>query len=176
MNPLYWIFIAALIFFAIYRRVRRNIGWQLLRTKRMKVRIVIFLVIGALFLTGGAAHPVSLISDAAGILVGTVLAFYSSKITRFEQRDEHLYYMPNVWIGAAVSLLFIGRLLFRMFSLYSDGALQGTSSDSAQSMSQAMGNSWTAGLLLIMFAYYTLYYFILLSNHKKLDNSVEHTD
>lgn len=176
MNPIYWLFIAALILFAIYRRVRRNIGWQLLRTKRIKVRIIIFLVIGGLFLAESAAHPVSLASDLCGIAVGAALAFYSSKITRFKQRDEHWYYMPNVWIGTAVSLLFIGRLLFRMFSLYSSGALQGTSSDSAQSMSQMTGSSWTAGLLLIMFAYYAIYYFILLRNHKTFANTVENTD
>lgn len=173
MIHIYWVFIAALILYGIYRRIRRNIGWQMLRERKMKIRIVIFLIVGALFLAVSASHPVSLISDAAGIAAGAILAFYSSKVTRFERRNEHWYYMPNVLIGSIVSLLFIGRLFFRLFGLYSNGVLQGTSSQSAQHMNQAIGSSWTAGLLLIMFAYYAIYYFILLRQHKKFANPVE---
>ena len=43
------ILMGALVLFAIYRRVRRNIGRQAVSVKRMQFRVGILCVIGALF-------------------------------------------------------------------------------------------------------------------------------
>lgn len=163
--------IAALILFSIYRRVRRNIGWQELRQGNLMFRTILLLVVGLLFVSGAVSHPISLISDILGILIGVALAYYSATITNFEQREGRLYYRPNTWIGSTVTVIFLARLFYRFYSLYSQGGFssyQQGQSNGFQNMSGAIGNSWTAGLMLIMFAYYVIYYFLLLRKKKHL--------
>jgi hypothetical protein len=163
--------IAALILFSIYRRVRRNIGWQELRQGNLMFRTILFLVVGLLFVSGAVFHPISLISDILGILIGVALAHYSATITNFEQREGRLYYRPNTWIGSTVTVIFLARLFYRFYSLYSQGGFssyQQGQTNGFQNMSGTIGNSWTAGLMLIMFAYYVIYYFLLLRKQKRL--------
>lgn len=165
------IIIGALIIFSIYRRVRRNIGWQELRQGNLWFRTMLFLIIGLLFTAGSIAHPISLISDIVGIVIGISLAYYSATITNFEHRDGRLYYRPNTWIGSAVTVLFLARLFYRFYSMYNLGVFSGNQQMQAnnfQNMSSVMGNSWTAGLMLIMFAYYAIYYIILIRKQKHL--------
>ncbi|HWJ78003.1 MAG TPA: hypothetical protein VNR61_07990 [Niallia sp.] len=166
------IIISALLVFVIYRRVRRNIGWQQLIQRKLIRRIFIFLIIGMLLISGGALHPINLISDFIGILIGIALAYYGSKMTNFEKRDGYWYYRPNTWIGSAVSAIFFLRLIYRIYNLYILGDLsklqqQGQDND-FQNISYAVGNSWTSGLMLIMFAYYVTYYLIIFRKQKEL--------
>lgn len=170
--------IVLLIAFSVYRRIRRNIGWQVLIPRRLYARAFIFIIIGLLLLGVGAVHPVSLISDIIGIVVGASLAYYGIRLTQFEWRESHWYFQPNTWIGGTVIVLFLGRLSYRFYSMYALGIFnsQGTSvattsSSQMNQMSSFSGASWTAGLLLIMFAYYVLYYFLLLHKEKTLKAS-----
>lgn len=167
------IIIVALILFSIFRRVRRNIGWQELNSGRMMFRVVIFLVIGVLFLIGGAVHPISLISDVVGVLLGVILAFYSAGLTRFEQREKSLYYRPNTWIGSIVIAIFLIRFIYRFATIFVQGNLTGGGKEGMQNFSYTIGNSWTAGFMLIMFAYYVFYYIILIRKQKQLAHSGE---
>lgn len=162
--------IIALIMFSIYRRVRRNIGWQQLNQGKMTFRIVLFVIVGLIFFAEGIFHPISLVSDIVGILLGSILAFYSVTLTNFEQREERLYYRPNIWIGAIVTFIFLARFLYRFYGIFSSGALNGLKQGQANSMQNlsALGNSWTSGLMLIMFAYYVIYYVILLKKQKHI--------
>lgn len=163
------IVIVALILFSMYRRVRRNIGWQPLNPGSLKFRRILFVAIGLLFFVEGASHPVSLISDIAGLALGAGLAFYSAGITDFDFRDGKMLYRPNIWIGSVVTLLFIVRFLARFYGLFASGALNGAGqANSMQNMGYTVGNSWTAGLLLIMFAYYAVYYSIIMNKQKEI--------
>jgi disulfide bond formation protein DsbB len=170
------VIIIALILFSIYRRVRRTIGWQELNSKGMMFRVVLFLVIGLIFLVEGALHPVSLISDIVGVLLGIILAVYSAGMTRFEQREKRWYYRPNTWIGSIVTALFIIRFIFRFSGILTQGnlsSLQSGQQAGMQNFGSTMGNSWTAGLMLIMFAYYVIYYMILIRKQKQLGQAAE---
>ena len=162
--------------FAIYRRIRRTVGSQPLKIKRLRVRIIIFLVIGLIFLVSGVMHPISLISDLVGCVIGAVLAYYGAGLTRYEQRDNTWYFQPNPWIGGVVVVLFLGRFLYRFYEMYSLGLLNGTGSTSESSLHQMnmlSGTSWTSGLLLIMFAYYIVYFILLMRKEKELNGSIE---
>lgn len=173
------IIIVGLLLFSIFRRVRRNIGWQPLELGKLRWRTAIFFIIGLLFLIEGAFHPISLLSDAVGILVGTLLAYYGAGMTRFEQRDNRWYYRPNTWIGSMVIVIFFARLLYRFYEMYlltKSGGLQGAQAGSLKNMGYDVGNPWTAGLLIIMFAYYVTYYIYLLRNQKHLSQSGQKTD
>jgi len=168
--------IGALILFSIYRRVRRTIGWQALNPKNMVFRVGILSVLGLVFLAEGALHPISLISDLVGVLLGAVLAFYGAGMTRFEQREKRWYYRPNTWIGSIVTAIFLIRFIYRFSGILSLGnanGLQGGQNAGMQNLSNTVGNSWTAGLMLIMFAYYVIYYIILIRKQKQLAYSGE---
>ncbi|MEH7117307.1 hypothetical protein V7128_07775 [Neobacillus vireti] len=169
------VIIIALFIFGIYRRVQRNIGWQELNTRKLVIRTCIFLIIGLLFLSGGLTHPVNLLSDIAGILVGVLLAYYGAVLTTFEKREKHFYYRPNIWIGSTVTFIFLARLAYRVYRMYKSGILTDTASQQQasgyQNLSAAFGNSWSSGLLLIMFAYYIFYYLILLKKKKQFSQS-----
>lgn len=170
------VIIACLILFSIYRRVRRNIGWQELQPRKLQVRIALFLVIGLLFFVEGAGQPISLISDAAGILFGGILAYFSAGITLFEERAGRRYYRPNTWIGGLVIAVFLGRFSYRFYEIYQlmkSGALAGAKTDGLQNIGYTIGNSWTAGLMLIMFSYYAVYYLFLVHKQKNLANQEE---
>jgi len=160
------IVIIIIIALFLYRRVRRNIGWQLLKKKTMWFRIVLFLVIGLLFLMEGSLHLVSFLSDVVGIVAGGILAFYSVNLTVLEEREGRLYYRTNIWIGSIVTGIFLARFIYRFYGIFSGGTIQQGQTNGWQSM-YTFGNSWTTGLMLIMFAYYIIYYMILLKKEKQ---------
>ncbi|WEG13226.1 hypothetical protein PU629_02350 [Pullulanibacillus sp. KACC 23026] len=167
-----YIIIIALIAWSIYRRVRRNIGWQLLYRGNLVFRIILFTVVGLLFFAEGVVHPISLISNIAGILVGCILAYYGITLTKLEQREGRVYYLPNIWIGSIVTVIFLARFIYRFYGLFSSGVMSGQSSN-MQNMGMTMGNSWTSGLMLIMFAYYIIYYVVLMKKEKRLEKAVD---
>ena len=43
------------------------------------------------------------------ITMGIILAYYSSAMTYFEQRDGRWYYRPNLWFGGTVIAIFMAR-------------------------------------------------------------------
>ncbi|MED3622934.1 CcdC protein domain-containing protein [Neobacillus thermocopriae] len=164
------IMMIALIILSIFKMIRRNIGWQPLNQGLMLFRIVLFFSIGLIFLVEGVFHPISFISDVVGILLGSILAFYSVSVTHFEQREKRLYYRPNIWIGSIVILLFLVRFIYRFYGIVTGGALdlvQQKQANGIQNFSSVLGNSWTAGLMLIMFAYYSIYYILLLKKQRE---------
>jgi len=61
---------------------------------------------------------------AAGVAAGAGLGVAALKRTNFEPVDGALYYTPNAQIGLFVSLLFVGRLLWRMIQVWSQHGAQ----------------------------------------------------
>jgi hypothetical protein len=164
------IIIGALILFSIYRRVRKSIGWQQINQGKMMFRMALSFIVGILFLVEGGFHPTNIISDVVGILIGVIIAYYSSLKTDFEQRDGHWYFRPNKWYGGVVIALFFGRFVYRFYEMYTQGAFSGANGgqkEGFQNFGAAVGPSWTTGLILIMFAYYIVYYIALLGKQKK---------
>lgn len=118
----------------MYGRVKRNIGRQYLGKWRPWVTLTIFPVIIVLISLSAFAHPMRLASMLGGIVAGAVLGVFGTRHTRFENTPEGIYYTPNAHIGIALSVLFIGRVLWRMFQLYSmDPDAQPNPSDFASS-------------------------------------------
>lgn len=137
-----------LLLFIIYRRTRRNIGWQKLNKRKLLVRAFIFLIIGLSLLKVGISHPINLISDFIGILIGSSLAYYGSKKTSFEKRQGDWYFRPNIWIGTAVTVIFFVRLIYRIYSLASleDFSKLQRQANGLQNIEYGVGNSWGSGL------------------------------
>jgi len=155
---------APLMAFAVYRRVRGSFGRQPIRTTKMKVRIGIFAVVIALAMTSGLQG----IRLAEGVLGGAVLGaglatFLGLRLTRFEAGEGHDFYIPNPWVGGALTALLLGRLAWRFIVLAP--AMAG---GAAAAQVPAAGNSpLTMAVVGLTLGYYLAYYAGILVHHRR---------
>jgi hypothetical protein len=112
----YFLF-GGLFAWGIYRRMRRNIGRQKLRPGRVIFSIVIFSIVSVLFLGMSLQQTHLMLGIVGGLAIGVALGFLGLRLTRFETNNEGHFYTPNTHIGVALSLLFVGRLLYRFWVL-----------------------------------------------------------
>jgi hypothetical protein len=153
--------IAAMVVFAIYRRLRRSFGRQQLRPRRMVLRIAILLVLGASLIPAAMRSGEFLVAEAGGAAAGVALALWGAERTRYVKYDGRLYYVPHTYTGIAVSLLVLGRVVYRGVDIYTTGA------DSAQH--SAVRNPLTVALLFVLIGYYVFYYSRVLWRSKHLN-------
>jgi cytochrome b561 len=109
---------AAFVALAIYRRVRRNIGRQPVQPARMRTRMVMLGVIGALFTLSAMRHVDLIAALLAGVAMGAGLAWFGLRHTKFEKTDQGDFYTPHTYIGLAVSLLLLARIAYRFIAIY----------------------------------------------------------
>ena len=158
--------VAPLMALAVYRRVRGSFGRQPIRTKRMSVRVGIFAVIACLTLTSGL-QDIRLAEGAlGGLIVGAGLALVGLRLTRFESNAGGAdFYVPNPWIGAALTALLLGRMAWRFLVLapmFSQGA------DAVPAHTPAPGNSPLTMLVIgLTIGYYMAYYAGVLFHHRR---------
>jgi len=108
-----------LIGYRVYRRFRSNIGRQTVQHTRMVVRLCILAAVVALFGAIAMRSMPALEAAGGGLLAGVLLAVLGLRLTRFESDANGRYYTPNPYIGAGVTLLLVGRLVYRMTLMYS---------------------------------------------------------
>jgi len=169
----FWpLLIAALVVFGVYRRLRRNLGQQLLQPIRMQVRIVLLLIIGCLLLPVALRSMALMSALLAGVAAGVALALWGAARTRFLKIDNQLYYVPHTYTGIAVSLLFLGRLIYRLLQVYGGAtATQGAglySADQAFAPASMARSPLTIGLFFVLMGYYVFYYTLVLRNSKRV--------
>jgi hypothetical protein len=159
-----WAFVA-LMCFAVYRRLRRNFGRQALRPARLGVRIGLFALVCLALAPRSISSGSSLLASLAGAAGGIAIAVFASRHTRFEWQGGQLYYLPHTYSGVAISLLLVGRILYRLISVYATGGpdFAGTAAVSPDSMVQG---PLTLGLLFVVVGYYVYYFSHLLWKSK----------
>ena len=152
-NVLPFLIMIPLIAWRMYSRVKRNIGRQTLSKRRPWITIVIFPLLIVLLSLGAYSHhrPALFAAMAGGIIGGIVLGFYGNKHTKFEATPEGLFYTPNAHIGIALSVLFIGRVVYRMFVLYS------MNPHAPQSPDDFAASPLTLGIFGLLAGYYVTY-------------------
>nr|WP_243853007.1 DUF1453 domain-containing protein [Luteibacter anthropi] len=158
------ILIGGLVAFAIYRRVRGSFGRQPIRTRRMTGRVVLFGVIALLILSSGLQDIRLAEGGFAGLLVGGALGLLGLRLTRFELgTGGQDCYIPNPWIGAALTALLLGRLAWRFLVLAPMfGGAQ------AHPHAPAPGNSpLTMVIAGLTIGYYMAYYIGILMHHRR---------
>jgi hypothetical protein len=167
--------LAALVVFVIYRRFRRNFGRQLLSPGRMKYRVVILAVVGCLLLPTALRSGQYLAAIFAGAASGVGLALWGSERTRFVMYNERLHYVPHTYTGIAVSLLFLGRLVYRFAQVYSGthgsaGAHAVNAADPLQPFAAAsmVRSPLTVAIVFVLIGYYVCYYSWVLWKSKHL--------
>ena len=97
----------------VFRRVQRQFGRQPFTPKRQIARLVFLVVAMAalLFLAvsvDGFALPIG-----ACLAAGAAIGLVNLRLTRFEWSEGGDYYYPHPYIGAVLSLLLVGRLIYR---------------------------------------------------------------
>lgn len=170
--------IAALVVLAIYRRLRRSFGRQPLRPKRMTVRMVLLAVVACLLLPEALRSSEFLAADLAGAALGVGLGIWGARRTRFLMHDGRLHYVPHTYAGIAVSLLFLGRLAFRLVEVYAQahvshaaGAAAATAVDASHAAFAPAGmvkSPLTAGVFFVLAGYYLCFYGWVLRKAKHL--------
>jgi hypothetical protein len=115
-----WLVVAVFVGWRIYIRLKRNIGEQQFRPKRLKFYTVVFSLatVGCGVLSVG--HQPVMLGWLAGTVLGVGLGWLSLRLTTFSTVAAGRFYTPNAHIGIGLSLLFIGRLLYRVFAIYSN--------------------------------------------------------
>jgi hypothetical protein len=162
--------IAIIAVFLIYRRLRRSFGRQIVSHGRMGIRIGLLLVLGASLLPAALQGAEFLAAELGGLVVGVVLGMWGARHTRYVTLEGRLHYVPHTITGVAVSLLFIGRLVYRLVEVYSIERASGGTLDPGQAFaSPAMVKSpLTIGLLFVVVGYYVCYYSLVLWKSKRI--------
>jgi hypothetical protein len=170
---------AALVVFAIYRRFRRNFGRQPLRPGRMTLRIVLLAVVACLLLPAALRSAQFLGAELAGAGLGIALGVWGAQRTRFLMHGGKLHYVPHTYTGIAVSLLFLGRLAFRLMQVYGGAhaghvanaaAAGANAADPSQAFAPAsmVQSPLTVGVFFVLAGYYLCYYGWVLWKSKHL--------
>jgi len=128
-----------------YRRIRGSFGRQPWRPVRTGLRIGVLAVAGLLMASAAVFVPGASLPVAAGATVGLLLGLLALRHTRAGWHLGQRCYTPNPWIGAALSVLLVARLAWRMGS----GVIGGGSAQFAQQASPL-----TLGLGATLIAYY----------------------
>jgi hypothetical protein len=148
-----WVF-ALLIPLALYRRLKRTFGRQPLAPTRMIVRIAIFLLLAVVLTLGARRYA---LQELGGVALGAALALWGASRTRFETENGRRYYIPHTYTGIAVTLLFVGRLIYR---LAQSSSVLGAAGDTAPTAGPkaAMQSPLTIAIFFVLIGYYVCYY------------------
>lgn len=147
--------IAALVVWAVYRRLRRSFGRQRVREGFMWLRIGILTAAAAAVATVTVRDVSLLLALLAGMACGAALGFVGLRYTKFQVQSDGRFYTPHTYIGVAVSALFFGRLLYRFLAVY-DGTLPGAAA--SRGFAGYQGSPFTLAVFGALVGYYVLYY------------------
>ena len=163
---------AALVVWSVYRRLRRSFGKQRLRPVQMSIRIGMFLLIGALLLPSmlhaNALSTTYLESLLGGLIAGVALAIFGASRTRYLREQGQLYFVPHTYTGLAVSLLFLGRLVYRFVQVYSIQSAPHGDASPGYAAASLVNSPLTFGLFYVLVGYYVCYYGVVLWKSKHL--------
>ncbi|MFL6709243.1 MAG: hypothetical protein ACJ8HI_13655 [Massilia sp.] len=109
------------VLWRVYQRIKRLMTRQRSQAWRHWVGVVLFPVLLIVLGLAAAAHPLALAGMAAGVAAGVALAFVGLRRTVYERIGADFFYTPSAHIGILVSLLFLGRLLYRGYEFYFAG-------------------------------------------------------
>jgi MFS family permease len=94
--PVVPVVIGGLLAWRVYRRLRRHIGQQPLRPRRIITSIVIFSVLCVVFFINYAQFTEVLLGLGGGLLLGALLGLLSLRLTKFETTDLGHFYTPKI--------------------------------------------------------------------------------
>lgn len=156
----------ALVTLLLVRRIQRSIGFQKYRESNLITRIVLFVLVGALLLSGSVINPSILIPDSIGIIGGLVLAYIATNHAKFEKRGNGLYFKTHIWVEVVIIALFIARFAYRMY-MFKDLFQPDESPQDMQARMQTMRDPFTGAVIFAFCTYYIGYFAFILKEGKK---------
>jgi hypothetical protein len=117
-SPIVAAVLVPFVLWRVYQRVKRLMVRQRSQPWRHWIAAILFPVILIGMGTAALAHPTALAGMAAGVAIGAALGLLALRRTVYETIGGAFFYTPNAHIGILVSLLFIGRLLYRGYEFY----------------------------------------------------------
>ncbi|OOG40195.1 DUF1453 family protein [Rhodanobacter sp. C05] len=153
-----------LLAWIVWRRVSRQFGRQPIQRKRMIARIAIFAVIGCLLSLAGL-HSIQLLEGLlVGVLIGALIGMVGLRLTRFEVDPvKGDCYVPNPWIGALLTVLLLGRLIWKVMQMQQVSA-------AAQAAGYPPSYAYSPLTMLViglLVGYYIVYFSGLLIHHRR---------
>ncbi len=110
------------------------VGRQRLSIVRPWITLIVFPLLVALLVATAFTHIERLALLCVGLVAGGALAIYGLRKTKFEPTPQGLFYTPNAHLGIALSLLFVGRIIYRFIEVYAlNPSVVHTSADFARS-------------------------------------------
>jgi Na+/proline symporter len=143
--------LAPLLVWRIYVRFRRMSSRQRLSRVRPWITLIIFPTIVLLLAYATHWHFERLLWLAGGLVFGSLLGVYGLRWTHFESTPQGLFYTPHAHLGIALSLLLVGRMLYRLIELY---ALDPRASHGAPQFAQS---PLTLAIIGLLAGYYCTY-------------------
>jgi len=140
-----------LLVWRVHSRFRRMVGRQRLSRIRPWVTLVIFPLLIGLLCFAAHAHVERLWWLAGGVSIGSLLGVYGLRKTRFEPTKKGLFYTPNAHLGIALSLLFVGRIIYRLVEVYA------VTPDMPHGMDDFARSSLTLAVFGLLAGYYIAY-------------------
>ena len=123
-TPLVAAVLVPFVMWRVYQRVKRLMVRQRSQAWRHWVSLVLFPALLVMLGVVALAHPSVLAGMAAGIAAGAALGVLGLRKTKYERIGSEFFYTPNAHIGILVSMLFVGRLLYRGYEFYVLGTAQ----------------------------------------------------
>jgi hypothetical protein len=110
------------VLWRVYQRIKRLMVRQRSQAWRHWIGVVLFPLLLVVIGLSAWHNPLALAGMAAGVAAGIALAVVGLRRTVYERIGSDFFYTPSAHIGILVSLLFLGRLLYRGFEFYFVGA------------------------------------------------------
>ena len=142
--------LAPLLAWRIYARVRKMVGRQRLSPVRPWLTLIFFPLIVVSLAVATQWHPERMLALSGGLLAGALLGVYGLRHTRFESTPQGLFYTPHAHLGIALSLLLVGRVVYRLVERYG----LGTGSSPAAGFAQS---ALTLAIFGLLAGYYICY-------------------
>ena len=160
-----------LLAWIVWRRVSRTFGRQPVQRKRMIFRVVLFSLIGAALALSGFHHLALAEGLLGGVLIGGAIGLVGLRLTRFEVDPvKGDCYVPNVWIGALLTVLLLGRLAWRLMVLWPELQHGQAAASAGQSMGYA-SSPLTMLVIGLLVGYYIVYYSGVLIHHRRFQRA-----
>jgi len=141
-----------LVAWRLYARMRRMISRQRLTRLRPWVTLVMFPLLLALLALAARAHLERLWFLGIGVALGAALAVWGLNKTRFERTPQGLFYTPNAQLGIGLSLLLIGRVVWRLVAVFVFGVAPAPAEPNEFAITPM-----TLGVVGLLAGYYILY-------------------
>jgi cytochrome b561 len=159
-----WLAGASLLTLGLYRRFQRLFGPQPVQPRRMRLRMGFLSAVGLLLAMHARHQPLLLASAIGAGLAGVALARLGLRLTEFRTDAGRVWYTPHSGIGVTLSLLFLARLGYRLFTLYP--ALAAPEGRIPTSLWRQPPTALTLAAFGLVIGYYLAYYAGVLSRSR----------